>query len=251
MDTTSSPRRGTYWIAKSQEERRLQGIILDTLRDHGASGWTVIFGRQTGSMGYCNSGTREICISRRVLLNGWDHALDTALHEVAHALTTDEKSAHGPRWKAMARRLGASPWAKQDFIFEDRKGELKTVKTNYGPVEIRIGDEVDVQSDIGKLRIVDVRRTKCTAKSALGSTYTIPVDILHPNYGTNRVPLKSITLKDLRGNPFTITLGHTIYNHHGVDYTACWTIGKRVLCISADGSRIRVHESLFADKDNS
>ena len=251
MDTTGHSKRGIYWAAKSPDEKRLQVLILDTLRDHGAFGWTVIFGRQTGSMGYCEYSKKEICISRRVLLNSWEEALDTALHEVAHALTANERASHGPLWRAMARELGAKPQAKQDFVFEDRKGELKIVKTNYGPVKIRLGEEVDVQSGVGKLRIVDVRRTKCVGRSALGSTYNLPVDLLHPNYGTNRVPLKQVTLKDLSGKPFSITLGRTTYSHRGVDYTACWITGKRVVCISATGSKIRVDQTLFADKDNS
>lgn len=251
MDTTRSLRRSAYWEAKSADEKNLEKLVLDILREHSASGWTVIFGRQTTAMGYCNYRTREICISRRVLLNGWEHALDTALHEIAHALTADEKASHGPRWRAMARKLGAKPLAKAEFLFEDKKGELKTVKTNYGPVQVRIGDEVDVFGGIGKLRITDVRRTKFTGKSAMGSVYLISVDLLHPNYGTDRVPRKVVTLLDRQKNPFEIILGETIFHYKGIDYTAVWISGKTVRCISAQGKFLRVDQTLFADRENS
>jgi len=248
MDTTSPSRRGAYWAAKSADEKNLEKLILDILKEHGASGWTVIFGRQTGNMGYCSYSTREICISRRVLLNGWEPALDTALHEIAHALTPHEKTSHGPQWSAMARKLGAKPQAKVEFLFEDKKGELKTVKTNYGPIQIRIGDEVDVAGGIGKLKIADVRRTKFTGKSAMGSAYLISVDLLHPNYGTSKVPRKTITLKDRKGQPFKIVLGETIFPYEGKNYTAVWVKGKIVWCVNAQGIYLRVNQTLFADK---
>lgn len=69
------------------------------------------------------SKTREgVCIfTRRVISLSWPVAQiremaesrDTILHEIAHALAGYE-AAHGPRWKAMARKIGARPVACTD-----------------------------------------------------------------------------------------------------------------------------------------
>lgn len=246
MDTTSATRRGTYWVAKSADEKLLEKLILDTLREHGASGWTVIFGRQSGALGYCEYTKKEICISRRVILTSWEAALDIALHEVAHALA-GHRAAHGPAWKAAARKIGASPQAKAEFHFEDRNGELKTVKTDYGTVRVRIGDEIELMGKPGKMQITDIRRTKLTAKDARGVSYDFSVNRLHPNYGTSKVPQNAVTLKDRKGQPFKIMLGETVFSHGGRDYTAVWVKGKIVWCVN-QGIFIRVDQTLFAGK---
>lgn len=248
MDTAVKKTQGTYWAAKSADEKNLEKLTLDILREHGASGWTVIFGRQTGSMGYCNGKTREICISRRVILNSWEAALETALHEIAHALTFDEKASHGPRWRAMARKLGIDPQTKMQFHFEDRAGQLKTVKTDYGTIQVRIGDEIELQDGLGKMQITDIRRTKFTAKSSLGASYELSVNQLHPNYGTSRVPRKEVTLKDRKGQPFEIVLGETIFPYRNENYTALWVKGKIVWCVNPKGVFLRVDQTLFAGR---
>lgn len=246
MDTTSTTRRGAYWAAKSADEKRLEKIVLDTLRENGASGWTVIFGRQSGALGYCEYTKKEICISRRVILTSWEAALDTALHEVAHALA-GHRAAHGPVWKAIARKIGANPQPKAEFHFEDRNGELKTVKTDYGTVRVRIGDEIDLKGKLGKMQITDIRRTKLSAKNARGASYELSVNHLHPNYGTSKVPRKIATLKDRKGQPFKIVLGETVFPHGGKDYTAVWVKGKIVWCVN-QGVFLRVDQTLFAGK---
>lgn len=55
---------------------------------------------------------------------------DTVLHEIAHALDFEERgtSDHGPRWKAIARRVGATPTrcgsSGLDFHERDYKYEI-------------------------------------------------------------------------------------------------------------------------------
>lgn len=244
MTTTS---RGTYWLPKSSEEKLLEKMILETLSSRGLSDWTVIFGRQSDSMGYCAYGTKEICISRRVVLTDWSHAVDTAMHEVAHAIVGSSES-HGARWKAVARELGATPEAKADYVNRDQLGSAKTVKTNYGPVKISIGDSTVVYGDVGTLKIVDVSRKYFVGESALGSRFRLPLDLLHPNYGdSSKIPQSAIVVKDRRGKPVEITLGLTSYVHRGSEYIALEPAKYGVLAIDSRGRRLRVDASLLRD----
>ena len=57
---------------------------------------------------------------------------ETILHEIAHALAPSNEPAHGPTWKAIARRIGANPnWlheqkhpkSKRQKITRSREGE--------------------------------------------------------------------------------------------------------------------------------
>jgi hypothetical protein len=58
----------------------------------------------------------EIAISRRhIRRHGWDEALQTLLHEMVHQWQ-DERGLvidHGPRFRAKARELGISPYARR------------------------------------------------------------------------------------------------------------------------------------------
>lgn len=68
-----------------------------------------------------------IKLSKYIVRCGYDEILDTIRHEIAHAFAHAEAK-HGPEWKAVARKLGATPAqyacakATQDFQkFEDYK----------------------------------------------------------------------------------------------------------------------------------
>lgn len=241
MNTT----RSSYWEAKTSEEKILAGMILDVLSSRGISGWSVIFSRESNRLGYCDYSKREICVSRKVVLTDWAEAVDTAMHEVAHAVA-GAGSGHGPRWKAVAVDLGAKPQEKADYVNRHQTGETKTVKTSYGPVKITVGNVYNVQGSIGKLRIIEVQRKSFVGESALGSLHSLPVDFLHPNYGdASKVAEKIVTVRDYKGDPIQVTLGKSTYLKNNVPYVAVEGRRRNVLTVSPQGDRLLVPAELF------
>ena len=96
--------------------------VAKTARDlmdaHGLDEWTFAFLEAERRLGDCNFEERVIRIGRTHALDAGEAEIrDTILHEIAHALAGPE-ARHGPRWKAVARRIGATPRAN---VYE-RKG---------------------------------------------------------------------------------------------------------------------------------
>ena len=86
--------------------------------EHGLGEWTFAFLEAERRLGDCNYQERVIRIGRTHALAARDAEIrDTILHEIAHALAGPE-TRHGARWKAVARRIGATPRAN---VYE-RKG---------------------------------------------------------------------------------------------------------------------------------
>lgn len=74
----------------------------------GLRGWTFRLNRRCKArLGQCRFDRREIEVSEWVLSSP-ELAVDTLLHEAAHALA-GPRAGHGAKWKAVARRLGATP----------------------------------------------------------------------------------------------------------------------------------------------
>lgn len=73
-------------------------------------GWTFRWDRATRRAGSCNYRNKTITLSKPIYMiePNRDHALNTVLHEVAHALT-GPGAGHGPVWRARARQVGARP----------------------------------------------------------------------------------------------------------------------------------------------
>lgn len=85
--------------------------------------WKFAFDNATRRMGLCNFTTRTISVSRHYAQHADEaHVRDTVLHELAHAFTP--RAGHGPRWKAMARKLGTPPKACADNPFATSEGEV-------------------------------------------------------------------------------------------------------------------------------
>lgn len=236
--------RGSYWQPKSAEEKTLAGMILATLAERGVLGWTVIFSRESNRLGYCRFDSKEICISRKVVVTDWSQAVDTAMHEVAHALA-GKKAKHGPIWKAMAQELGARPNAKAEYVNLHQTGERKTVKTIYGTVDVTVGSKVEVYGAVGTLKILEIQRKFFIGESALGSRYQLSVDLLHPSYGTTAVAQRKATVKDRRNRPVEITLGESSYVHEGVKFVAVEAKRRNVLTMDTQGNTLLVPAELF------
>lgn len=90
----------------------IEQLAWQALREHGLfdKGWIFRWDRAVTRLGLCNYSTKTISLSKKIysLESNRDTALDTILHEVAHALC-GKGAGHGPVWKATARRLGADP----------------------------------------------------------------------------------------------------------------------------------------------
>lgn len=93
---------------------RLQALALGELRKHNLAGWTFGFADTKRRLGVCKYRQKRIEISAYYALHTPDAAvLDTLLHEIAHAIA-GPAARHGPAWKAVAIRLGATPKACDD-----------------------------------------------------------------------------------------------------------------------------------------
>lgn len=84
-------------------------MARDLMDDHGLALWSFAFDNAKRRCGNCNFGKRKITLSRHyVSMNEEWEIRDTILHEIAHAIAGFE-AGHGPNWKGVARRIGATP----------------------------------------------------------------------------------------------------------------------------------------------
>jgi len=81
---------------------------------HELAGWSFGLTAAKRRLGVCKYRRKRIEISEYYARHNPDEAvLDTLLHEIAHALAGHE-AGHGPVWKAIAIRIGATPRACDD-----------------------------------------------------------------------------------------------------------------------------------------
>ncbi|MEE8425080.1 MAG: SprT family zinc-dependent metalloprotease [Elusimicrobiota bacterium] len=75
--------------------------------------WSFAFDHSRRRFGMCSPRARRIQLSRHLTaLNSSVQVEDTILHEISHALAFlkyRRNVGHGPRWKAIAREVGADP----------------------------------------------------------------------------------------------------------------------------------------------
>ncbi|MFO0919494.1 MAG: SprT-like domain-containing protein [Planctomycetaceae bacterium] len=101
------------------ELSELEAIARRELRKHGLHDWTFGWAKTKRRLGVCKYRLKRIEIAQFYALhNSWEKVGDTLLHEIAHALA-GPAARHGPKWKAVALRIGATPRAcdtSQDTI---------------------------------------------------------------------------------------------------------------------------------------
>lgn len=88
-----------------------QVLAQTLLHEHGlaAKGWQLGWFRRKRTFGLCDYGRKTLYLSvPLVVLNGHAAVRDTVLHEIAHALA-GHRAGHGPRWREVAKRIGATP----------------------------------------------------------------------------------------------------------------------------------------------
>ena len=91
--------------------QELEAIAERELLKHGLHDWSFRWARTKRRQGACNYRSKRIEIAEYYAShNPPEKVLDTLLHEIAHALA-GPKARHGPVWKAVAKKLGATPRA--------------------------------------------------------------------------------------------------------------------------------------------
>ena len=89
--------------------RQVAARARELMNRHGLEEWTVRFNAARKKLGECRPRQKLILLSRSHATNGTPEQIaDTILHEIAHALA-GPKAGHGPAWKKIASRLGATP----------------------------------------------------------------------------------------------------------------------------------------------
>lgn len=89
-----------------------EDLVIDKMGEYGLlrDGWHFQWDRAKTRAGICSPRQKLIGMSEIVIaINDEAFALDTILHEIAHALVPVNVKAHGVEWKEMAAKLGADP----------------------------------------------------------------------------------------------------------------------------------------------
>ncbi len=87
----------------------LGAIAARELAEHGLAGWTFGLAATKRRLGVCKYRAKRIEIAAYYARNSPpETVLDTLRHEIAHALA-GPAAGHGPAWKVVAVRLGATP----------------------------------------------------------------------------------------------------------------------------------------------
>ena len=151
---------------------------------HGLGEWILRFTAAQKKLGECRPRQNLILLSRTHAVNGQPgQVTDTILHEIAHALA-GPGAGHGPAWKAIARRLGATPRSCAPESDAARLGR-EAVKAKFrngdtvsfiGGEALRTGVIVRMNPKRAKVECGDVVWSVPYAK--LGRTHTLDRDSL-------------------------------------------------------------------------
>ena len=91
------------------ELKELEAIAQQEMKANGLHDWTFGLAKTKRRLGVCKYRTKRIEIAEYHARNNPPSVvLDTLRHEIAHAIA-GPAAKHGPRWKAVAIRLGATP----------------------------------------------------------------------------------------------------------------------------------------------
>lgn len=117
-----------------------KNLARELMNAHGLADVPFEFNRHKRSLGVCKFRgpykDGEYKVMGIALSEKWTPFLseaevkDTVLHEIAHALA-GFKAAHGYKWKAMARKVGANPTRTADNVPEEVKARVGEVHAKY------------------------------------------------------------------------------------------------------------------------
>lgn len=172
------PYGGLYHVcgstAEERETRTLRlGEIAAQARElmdrNGLADWSFGFNGATRKLGVCRYWQKEILLSRNHAVNGTPNQVaDTILHEIAHALA-GSGAGHGPAWKAVALRLGATPKSCAP------ENEQDLIRRQAAKEKFRKGDAVSFESK-GQTRIgvIEKMNPKRAKVRCLGTAWSVP-----------------------------------------------------------------------------
>ena len=105
---------------------KLRGVASQQLYKYKLIGWKFSLMDTGQRLGVCKSDLKYIGISEHYARNSpEENVMDTLMHEIAHALVGPGHG-HGEVWKAMARKLGATPRAcNRDSDTVQKPGDWK------------------------------------------------------------------------------------------------------------------------------
>lgn len=236
----------TYWEIKTPKEKLIAELIQDTLASRNLHGWTVIFSRAKNVLGSCSHNTKEITISRRVVESDYVKAIDTAMHEVAHAIA-GHAAAHGPAWQKIAVELGATPKPALKFIDSSDDGKITSVSTAYGNVQVTLGTSKFYSLSNNKnLTVISVGRGYARGVDEKGSNYRVLADEIHPLHGNPlKIRKRQYAFTTRTGALHHVTLGTSTLKHGGETYYALRIKQKNVFGVTVDGQLIQAPATMF------
>ena len=137
MCPTTGSSTATTRTAPGNERRLLE--VAEQARalmdQHGLEEWTFRFSAAQRKLGECREREKVILLSRRHAVSGTPGEVrDTILHEIAHAIA-GAKARHGPAWKLVAKRIGATPRARaeeSEEIRQEHAGSEGKVSRRHG-----------------------------------------------------------------------------------------------------------------------
>ena len=100
----------------------LENYTKRKMREHGLFDWQFKWEKTKRAMGRCWYHKKLICLSKPLCaINKEEDCIDTALHEIAHALAylKDGETGHGPAWKKWCVMIGAKPqrcYSEKDVV---------------------------------------------------------------------------------------------------------------------------------------
>lgn len=167
--------------AEPRNEERLFEVARQAralMDEHGLEAWAFRFSAAERRLGECREREKVIRLSRRHAVHGDPgEVTDTILHEIAHALAGAE-ARHGPAWKAVAKRLGATPKARAEES-EDARADRQAAKARF-----RTGMVVRFRTRDGRLRagaIVRMHPKRARVDCGGGAVFLVPYPALAPS----------------------------------------------------------------------
>lgn len=94
--------------ATTSTKQDIASLAIDLMDEHGLYDWSFQWDNAKSRAGVCKFGQKVIGMSRMWAEHASDDdIINTILHEIAHALVGPGEG-HGPRWQAMAKRIGCT-----------------------------------------------------------------------------------------------------------------------------------------------
>ncbi len=159
--------------------RRLADVAIrarQMMDRHGLRHWSLHFSHGERELGRCQFRDQAILISRNHAVSHAPECVeDTILHEIAHALA-GHYAGHGPKWKAIALRVGAIPKSRP---YEKNLVEGAARRHLESRDKFRRGDRVSFAFSGGQF-VGDIVRMnpKCAKVDCGNRVFSVPYSLL-------------------------------------------------------------------------